>query len=60
MIRPIVLVLVLAISACNGFDTGLNPRPDVSKESSPLVPPPSGVVRGAADTGAGQVRPPAR
>lgn len=42
MIRAVTLASLLALSACNGFDTGLNPRPDVRKEQGPLtVPPPS-------------------
>ncbi len=56
MIRATALAFLLATSACNGFDTGLNPRPDVSKEQGPLVTPPAGVVRGAADPGAQQER----
>ena len=57
MIRPIALSLLLATSACGGFDTGLNPRPDVGKEQGPLVAPPAAVVRGRPDPGAGLPQP---
>jgi hypothetical protein len=48
MMRAVALVLLLAVSACNGIDTGLNPRPDVRKEQGPLTVPPAGVLRGTA------------
>ena len=39
--RGASLAILLAVTACNGFDTGFNPRPDMRKEQGPLtVPPP--------------------
>ncbi|MGI4799059.1 MAG: hypothetical protein ACRYF2_07890 [Janthinobacterium lividum] len=58
MIRVVAIALLLATSACGGFDTGLNPGPDVSKQQGPLTTPPAAVVRGIPDAGAGQARPP--
>ena len=58
MIRVVAIALLLATSACGGFDTGLNPGPDVSKQQGPLTAPPAAVVSGTVDVGAGQVRSP--
>lgn len=57
MIRVVAIALLLATSACGGFDTGLNPGPDVSKQQGPLTTPPAGVVNGTVDAGAAQGRP---
>ena len=46
MTRATALFLLLAVTACNGIDTGLNPRPDVRKEQGSLTVPPPGVLRG--------------
>lgn len=48
MIRAATLVSLLALAACNGFDTGLNPRPDMRKEQGPLTVPPPSALRGTA------------
>ena len=42
------LALLLALAGCGGFDTGLNPRPDVRKEQGPLTVPPPSALRGTA------------
>lgn len=48
MIRLTVLALLLATSACGGFNTGLNPRREFSKEQGPLTVPPASALRGTA------------
>lgn len=45
-LRPAAFALLFTLTACNGFDTGFNPRPDVRKEQGPLIVPPPSVVRG--------------
>lgn len=42
------LGVLFTLTACNGIDAGLNPRPDVRKEQGPLTVPPPGVLRGTA------------
>ena len=46
--RATALALLFTLTACGGFDTGLNPLPDVRKEQGPLTAPPAGVLRGVS------------
>ena len=36
-VRATALTLLFTLTACDGFDTGLNPRTDVRNEQGPLT-----------------------